>query len=357
MPDSVNWPALAAPVAETLFGGKPTAQRFGEIRYGRKGSLAIDTRAGTWTDFESGESGGILDLVGREIGGERRDAITWLQQRGFLARDDTGPGRAGRGVGDHGRTSGATKAGTRAAKTVAPKPHRTPAGAASRRTRATRETARRILERCGSALDTPAERYLVTRAVWPPAERAPPVRWITRAAFPGRLPDGAAGALVFPLTATHGRADACHIEALDEAGHRVPHRTESRYRRSFGGTKGRVFIGNVPTRATPPVVIIAEGPLDALAAFWLQDRANALCLATVGTLDKCPLWPLTPGVDVVIEADGDTAGKRASLLRARLQANGRAAAVRHRTQGDPADDLAAAIARQGWAPFLEKDAT
>ncbi|MCY4006746.1 MAG: hypothetical protein OXE84_07985 [Rhodobacteraceae bacterium] len=73
-----------------------------------------------------------------------------------------------------------------------------------------------------------------------------------------------------------------------------------------------------PTRATPPVVIIAERPL---AAFWLQDRANALCLATVSTLDKCPLWPLVPGVDMVIEADGDTAGKRASLLRARLQAN------------------------------------
>ncbi|MCY4005775.1 MAG: hypothetical protein OXE84_02965 [Rhodobacteraceae bacterium] len=354
MPDSVNWPALAAPVAETLFGGKPTAQRFGEIRYGRKGSLAIDTRAGTWTDFESGESGGILDLVGREIGGERRDAITWLQQRGFLARDDTDPVR-----GTHGARSRGENKAVQATKAAAGgvKPRVAPPRTDTRRASATRETARHILERCGSALDTPAERYLVTRAVWPPAERAPPVRWIHRAAFPGRLPDGAAGALVFPLTAAHGRADACHIEALDEMGHRVPHRTENRYRRSFGGTKGRVFIGNVPTRATPPVVIIAEGPLDALAAFWLQDRVNALCLATVGTLDKCPLWPLVPGVDVVIEADGDTAGKRASLLRARLQANGRAAAVRHRAQGDPADDLAAAIARQGWPRFLEKDAT
>jgi putative DNA primase/helicase len=50
-----------------------------ELRYGRKRSLSIDLRKNVWKDFETGEGGGVLDLVVRELGGNRRDAARWLE--------------------------------------------------------------------------------------------------------------------------------------------------------------------------------------------------------------------------------------------------------------------------------------
>ncbi len=50
-----------------------------ELRYGAKGSLSIDLRKNVWNDFEEGEGGGVLNLVVRERGGNRRDAARWLE--------------------------------------------------------------------------------------------------------------------------------------------------------------------------------------------------------------------------------------------------------------------------------------
>ena len=43
-----------------------------ELRFGRKGSLAIridGPKAGKWSDFSSGEHGDLLDLIQRATGG------------------------------------------------------------------------------------------------------------------------------------------------------------------------------------------------------------------------------------------------------------------------------------------------
>jgi hypothetical protein len=74
-------------VARRLLG-EPNKQlsKKHELRYGKKGSLSIDLRKGTFFDHEANEGGGVLDLVRRYSNGE--DPIAWLRREGF-AKDDT----------------------------------------------------------------------------------------------------------------------------------------------------------------------------------------------------------------------------------------------------------------------------
>lgn len=58
--------------------GKPTMRTRSQMRYGSKGSLAINLTSGTWFCHESGEGGGVLDLVTRETGLQGRKAAEWL---------------------------------------------------------------------------------------------------------------------------------------------------------------------------------------------------------------------------------------------------------------------------------------
>ena len=58
-----------------------------ELRYGRNGSLSVELEMGVWSDFEDGTSGGVLDLVRRERGGSRSDAMRWLCDRGYVYTD------------------------------------------------------------------------------------------------------------------------------------------------------------------------------------------------------------------------------------------------------------------------------
>ena len=68
-----DWAALAPAVLEALEreGQMPPrtrgAQRPDTLRFGTHGSLAVNLERGTWTDFETDESGGVIDLVKRRI--------------------------------------------------------------------------------------------------------------------------------------------------------------------------------------------------------------------------------------------------------------------------------------------------
>ncbi len=65
-----------------------------ELRYGRKGSLAIDLKKNVWHDYEAGEGGGVLDLVCRENGGSHREARDWLRDElGFVGNGESSRGR------------------------------------------------------------------------------------------------------------------------------------------------------------------------------------------------------------------------------------------------------------------------
>ena len=73
--------------------GKPTFRAGQEWRWGRKGSLSVviaGPGAGMWFDHEAGEGGGLVDLVGRVRGLNRREALDWTADRIGMA-DEFGP--------------------------------------------------------------------------------------------------------------------------------------------------------------------------------------------------------------------------------------------------------------------------
>lgn len=76
----LNIPAL---VCDLLGEPNRRASRGNQWRYGSKGSLAVDVTRGLFTNFETGEGGGLLDLVRRVRGGSRVDAAQWLEGDGW----------------------------------------------------------------------------------------------------------------------------------------------------------------------------------------------------------------------------------------------------------------------------------
>lgn len=74
---------LMEPVARRLFGDPvPHLSSKDEWRYGSRGSLSIKVggpHKGTWNDHEAASGGGVLDLIAREKGGDRKDAMEWLR--------------------------------------------------------------------------------------------------------------------------------------------------------------------------------------------------------------------------------------------------------------------------------------
>ncbi|MDZ4136879.1 MAG: hypothetical protein U1D06_15005 [Paracoccaceae bacterium] len=75
--------ARAPEIAAELLGKSPC--RAGEEwRWGRKGSLSVvigGAKAGMWFDHEAGDGGGLVDLVAREKGFSRNDALDWTADR------------------------------------------------------------------------------------------------------------------------------------------------------------------------------------------------------------------------------------------------------------------------------------
>ena len=70
-------------VARRLLGDpNPRHSSRDEWRYGTNGSLSVKVggeHRGTWRDHEVGTGGGVLDLIVRERGGDRKDAVEWLK--------------------------------------------------------------------------------------------------------------------------------------------------------------------------------------------------------------------------------------------------------------------------------------
>ena len=76
---------LTHDVALALLGEpNPAYSSKTELRYGSKGSLAIDLTKGVYHDHETDDSGGVLGLIQRERGVDKNEAITWLVDHGFI---------------------------------------------------------------------------------------------------------------------------------------------------------------------------------------------------------------------------------------------------------------------------------
>lgn len=76
------------PVARELLG-EPSETHRGkrELRWGTRGSLSVSLDKGTWHDHETGQGGGVLDLVRDRAGLDKPAAIAWLQHRGHLPQE------------------------------------------------------------------------------------------------------------------------------------------------------------------------------------------------------------------------------------------------------------------------------
>jgi len=76
-------------VAKRLLGEpNPHLSSKDEWRYGSRGSLSVKVggeHRGTWNDHEAATGGGVLDLIARETGGDRKAAADWLKQEFGLA--------------------------------------------------------------------------------------------------------------------------------------------------------------------------------------------------------------------------------------------------------------------------------
>lgn len=58
-----------------------------ELRFGAKGSLAVNLKVGTWYSHEENVGGGVIDLVKREVPGEV--PMDWLKREGYVDDDTT----------------------------------------------------------------------------------------------------------------------------------------------------------------------------------------------------------------------------------------------------------------------------
>jgi hypothetical protein len=90
---------LMQPVA-TMLLGTPNAKLSSkhELRYGTRGSMAIDLKKGVWHDHERGVGGGVLDFIHDQTGLDDRDAWGWIEEHGLqIERAQTAPRPNGKG--------------------------------------------------------------------------------------------------------------------------------------------------------------------------------------------------------------------------------------------------------------------
>jgi hypothetical protein len=83
--DSLALDSLIGPVALSLLGEPNAAMsKASELRFGSRGSLAVDMDKGVWHDHEEGIGGGVLDLIARQTGiTVRAGQLSWLEKNGL----------------------------------------------------------------------------------------------------------------------------------------------------------------------------------------------------------------------------------------------------------------------------------
>ena len=198
---------------------------------------------------------------------------------------------------------------------------------------------------------SPVHRYLAGRGAWPPYEPLPDtVRWlpadelVAARAF-SELPvrSAMAGAMVCafrrPGADPASAPVAVNVEALTNDGQH----TRPRFRKDRGSKAGAAFIVQASGMDGAGPIHVAEGEADALAIAWWRRVEAWGAAGSSGVLPKLALPLLLTGREIIIEADGDTAGRAAAgKLEAVLKACFAAVRViRWPSDMDPADGLTA----------------
>ena len=289
--------ARAAEVGEALLG-TPTFRSRSELRWGRRGSLALaiaGPRAGLWCDYEAGTGGDLLALVMRERRCDFAEAVQFA--RDFLGEPLPPPGRDGH----------------------KPPPPPAPPAAPAAPDDARREAQALKLwhEAREGIAGTPAEAYLIGRGIKP--ERLPP-----HAALAGWPPGlrwhAATSALVIGVN--------CGETGLIRSVQRILIAPDGSPRRRPDGSKLKLSLGPIAGRAArfgwhpdpDGRWALAEGAETALAAAQLL---GCPVWASLGAANMPRVTPPTWARHVTVVADHDDAGLRAAQEAAhRLRGRG-----------------------------------
>ena len=280
--------AIAPAVCERLLGD-PSGRSSREWRWGRKGSFRLTLDTGTWNDFEAGEGGGVLTLVMREERLDKAGALAWLEQHGFLRKQDRSPSypapstqsRSIHSSGAPGRPAGQHH------NTLTPE----------QRNRQTLAWIRSQVLPIADAPDHPVRAWMHRRNLWRAELPLPSsLRWIPADAPVFRGTHSGVGAIAFPLAPIGawraGYPDtppptAVQLVCIDDDGERADYEN-SQGRRvdkpKFGNARRAVWtVGDI----RGDNVTVCEGAADALA---LAARNPEPVIATMTTPRPAMAW-------------------------------------------------------------------
>ena len=276
---------IAPAVCERLLGD-PSGRSSHEWRWGRKGSFRLTLDTGTWNDFEAGEGGGVLTLVMREERLDRTGALAWLEQQGFLRKQDRSPSYPASST----RRRSTQSQGRQAEQD---RNNLTP----ERRNRQTLSWIRSQALSIADAPDHPVRAWMRRRNLWRAELPLPPsMRWIPADAPVFRGTHSGIGAIAFPLAPTGAwRATypdtpsptAVQLVCIGNDGERADYEN-SQSRRvdkpKFGNARLAVWtVGDMRGDS----VTVCEGAADALA---LAARNPEPVIATMTTPRPALAW-------------------------------------------------------------------
>ena len=342
---SADWTEILKAVALEVLG-QPVERRGTEWRYGRHGSVVVNTggqRAGTWRDFEAGHGGGALEMLRHYQDLDKGQALEWLRARGLLPNScpESRP-TVIVCTRDHPR---AKNAGNRA-----PAPQERASGPDP-------DVLRRIgwarswweaSQLIPTSPENPARRWLGNRRLWRPELPLPAaVRWapatgqhtgagtiVALAAQP------VAWATAWPELPNVAAVQLVHVDAQGQPALDRPAEAGGREKRTIGMLRGAaVVLGNPLLPEASATAHVAEGLADALALASRVEGTAVAALGTSGLMEQDQLlaqWLAGSAQGVRIHCDADEpkqgrppAGRRAAavLMVAVNEAGGRALIV------------------------------
>ena len=276
---------IAPAVCERLLGD-PSGRSSREWRWGRKGSFRLTLDTGTWNDFEAGEGGGVLTLVMREERLDKTGALAWLEQQGFLRKQDSNPSYP----------ASSTQSRSRPAPGRSADQHRN-ALTPEQRNRQTLSWIRSQVLPIADAPDHPVRAWMRRRNLWRAELPLPPsLRWIPADAPVFRGTHSGTGAIAFPLAPIGTwRASypdtppptAVQLVCIDDDGERADYENSQGNRvdkPKFGNARRAVWtVGDIRGDS----VTVCEGAADALA---LAARNPEPVIATLTTPRPALAW-------------------------------------------------------------------
>ena len=297
--------SIAPAVTERLLG-EPSVRSSREWRWGRKGSFQLKIDTGTWNDFEAGEGGGVLALVMREERLDKAGAITWLEQQGFLRKQDRVPAYP------------ASSAQSRSVQSPnSPANQRSNTPTPEQRNRQTLSWIRSQILPIADAPGHPIRAWLARRNLWRVELPLPPsLRWIPADAPVFRRTHSGKGAIAFPLAPVSAwrmaypetpPPTAVQLVCIDSDGERADYENSQGNRvdkPKFGNARLAVWtVGDIRGDSAA----VCEGAADALAIAARNPEAVIATLTTprpvlswreaLSIFASVTLWPDMDEVD------------------------------------------------------------